>query len=130
MAYMVMKSPAVTIDIMVEKKYLPQLVSYIARMGCVYASERESGPVKGREYVILKDISSNSGKGVGELFNLFYSMAWPTKMGDPEDKFYIMLNTRKRERKDVGENRSETSQGCDSGDQRESTINTESGSDC
>ena len=127
MNYIIQKDPAVRIDLMTDKQYLPTLVSYCQRMGCKYEKEVECKPIKGREYVVLKDISGKNGAGVGELIGLFYSLEWGSLIeGETQKKFYILINRRRKAKKHAGKNRKETGAGSDGGNSGEPAGNAES----
>lgn len=130
MAYVVCKHPMIQMDLMVKKKYWPNLVSYMERCECTYESEKEYDPGNGETYVCIKDVQSIRGYGLGELIGLFYGMEWASVTGvRPEvDKFYICLNPRKRGKKDHdGENRAEADPGRKGGDSGESSGSAEHG---
>lgn len=127
MPYIVCKHPAVRMDIVVKKEYEPQLVGYFERMGCKYEKEDPYTPMKGVEYVILRDISAANGRSIGELLGLFYSLEWGHLVeGKESDKFYIMVNPRRKKKgakKHVQTNRPEPDQGSHSGNSGESSGN-------
>ena len=128
MNYIIQKDPSIRIDLMVEKRFLPTMVSYCQRMGCKYEKETECKPIGDRNYVVLKDISGKNGATVGELIGLFYSLEWGTLMeGENQKKFYILINRRKKAKKHAGKDRKETGEGRDSGDSGESAGNPGSG---
>jgi hypothetical protein len=130
MGYVIIKNPAVQMDLMVKKQYQPQLVSYMERMGVRYANE-VTGTIwedSTEEWVKLYDISGESGKSVGELIGLFYSLEWGHLTAEDEDKFYIMLHpARKGKRKHARKNRKETGTGSNGGDSGESSGYSEPG---
>ena len=121
MSYVVIKNSSIKMDLVVKKEYQPQLVSYIERMGCTYAKET-AGEKNG--FVCLHDISAPCGRNIGELIGLFYSLEWGHLVeGLPDDKFYILLNTRKKAKKHVHKNRKETDSGSEGGDRGEPSGN-------
>ena len=130
MNYIVHADPNVTLDLMVEESFYPQLVSYCERMKCKYVEERTVKPVKDRNYHVLKDITGPNGASVGELLGLFYSLEWGTLMdGETQKKFYIMINQRRKgKKKNAGKNRKEADQGSNGGDSGESSGYSEPGS--
>ena len=129
MNYVVCANPNVTLDLMVDEEFYPQLVSYVTRMGCKYAKERTAKPIKGRKYHVLKDITGPNGGAVGELLGLFYSLEWGTlAKGESQRKFYIMINQkRKGTKKHAGKTRKENAKGSDIGTSGESSGNPGSG---
>ena len=124
MSYVVIKNPAIRIDLVVKKEYLPQLVGYISRMGCTYEAEQDKD-----DWVCLMDISGPTGRHIGDTLGLFYSLEWGHLVeGKPEDKFYILLNMRrKKAKKNVHKNRKEADQGSDGGNSGESAGYSEPG---
>ena len=121
MNYSIMMHPVVRMDLIVDRKFEPQLVGYIQRMGCTYAEERNINgfePSGKKEWVILKDVKGPNGGKLGELIGLFYSLEWGNLMsGDEQSKFYIIMNPRRKGKKDnVCADRKETGTGSDSGD--------------
>lgn len=129
MNYVVFANPNVTLDLMVDEEFYPQLVSYCQRMGCKYAKERTAKPFKGRKYRVLKDITGPNGSAVGELLGLFYSLEWGTIVeGGTQRKFYILINQRRKgKKKNAGKNRKEVGKGSDGGDSGESSCDPGSG---
>ena len=128
MNYIIHKDPAIRIDMMVDKQFLPTIASYCQRLGCKYEKEVECKPIGERQYVVLRDISGRNEAAVGELIGLFYSLEWGTLMeGETQKKFYILINRRKKAKKHAGRDRKETGEGRESGDSGESACNTGSG---
>lgn len=129
--YVLCKSPVVKLDLMVAEKYSAQLVSYIQRMGCTYASDDKTEPVKGRAYRVFHDIQQKNGHNLAELIGLFYSLEWGSlREGDEDSKFYMMLTPHRKgkgKKKHVCEDRKETDSGSDSGDRGEPAGNPEPG---
>lgn len=113
--YVINKEPGIQIDLMVKRKYLPQLVGYIERMGCGYKKEitRELKALN-EEWVTLKDISSENGAGIGQLLGLYYSMDWQALAEGAEDKFYILIH-KARGKRHGGKNRKKAGSGREAG---------------
>lgn len=129
MNYIVHADPNVSLDLMVEESFYPQLVSYFERMKCRYTEERAVKPVKDRNYRVLKDISGPNGASVGELLGLFYSLEWGSlREGETGKKFYIMIHQRRKgKKKNAGKNRKEADQGSNGGDSGEPAGYSEQG---
>ena len=126
--YIVCKSPVVRLDMMVKEEMHAQLVSYMMRTGCVYESEEKCNPGNGTKWVCLKGIEGPSGYSLGELIGLFYSLEWGNLIEGHEDKFYLILNTKKKgKKKHVREDRQETDTGCESGNTGEPGVAAEPG---
>ena len=127
MSYIICKSNNVQMDLMVLKKYQPQLVGYMRQYGCTYDREDE-WEHKGKKYVVLKDIRGKRGKSLGDVIGLFYSLEWNSLIeGSSEDKFYITMNARRRAKNHADADRTETCEGGDSRNEREPAGNPESG---
>ena len=117
MGYSICKNPGIRLDLMVEAKYYPQLVGYFQRMGCTYTEERRAEPGNGKQYAVLTDVQGKNGRAVGELIGLFYSLEWASLKDGTDDKFYILLNPRKKgKKKNVHKNRKETDAGSNAAD--------------
>lgn len=129
MAYIVCKAPGVCVDLMVRKEYWPKLVSHIQRCSCTYEKEVEVDLGDGNEWLCVKDIRSMYGYELGTLLGLFYGMEWDnmTKNGAKEEKYYLLINNRKREKKNDGKTGSETDAGSIRGAVGKSAGNTRFG---
>ena len=126
--YIVCKSPVVRLDLMVKKELHAQLVSYFERTGCTYEKEDAGNPGNGEEWVCLKNIEAKRGSDIGELLGLFYALEWGNLVEGHDDKFYIIMNAKKKgKKKHVREDRKEVDSGSDSGDSGESGEPAEPG---
>lgn len=115
MAHVICKHPMVRLDLRVKKQHWPKLASMIGRCQCHYEAEFESKvDSTGEEWITLKDVQSLRGDQLGNLIGLFYSMEWDSVTEGKEDKFYIMLNMKKREKKYDHEHREKVGPGCES----------------
>ena len=126
MNYILMKDNSIRLDLIVDREFLPQMVGYVTRMGCTYTEEKQIEGIKGRDYVLLRDIQGPTCASVGELLGLFYSLEWGsvTKGGDGR-KFYIMLNSRRKGRKkNADKDRKEAGKGSHCGDHGEPSGNS------
>ena len=102
MSYVICKHPAVRIDLLCKKEFWPKLVSDIQRCECTYEKEEQLTYEDGSEWVRLTDVTSLRGYELGALIGLFYGLEWGSVTrpnNGQEDKFYIMLNLRKRGKK-------------------------------
>ena len=128
MSYILHKSPAIKMDIMVLKEFQPQLIGYMQRMNCTYAKEEEIDPKNGKIYILLSDITSKNGKNLGELIGLYYSLEWGHLNDERDDKFYIILNPRRKKgKKNVHKDRKETDGRSESGNGGEAAGDSGSG---
>ncbi len=119
-SFVLFSNPGVRIDIMILQKYWPKLVSIIERTDCRYYKEDWMELDNGQKYVILRDVKADRPNKLGELIGLFYSLEWDSLTdtpaeNKPPEKFYILIKPRKKGRKHVQENRTETGAGCESG---------------
>ena len=129
MGYIVCKDPHIRIDFMVREEHQAELVGYIRRMNCEYKKEVRSDLGNGDVWVCLKDIRPAKregggrvyGKQLGELIGLFYSIEWTNLTEGKEDKYYLMLTDRRRE-KYAGKNRKKADQRSEGGDAGESNA--------
>ena len=113
--YIVCKSPVVRLDLMVKKELHAQLVSYFERTGCTYEKEDAGNPGNGEEWVCLKNIEAKRGSDIGELLGLFYALEWGNLVEGHDDKFYIIMNAKKKgKKKNVREDRKEADSGSES----------------
>lgn len=120
MSYVICKHNNVRIDLMVRKKYQAQVVSMLERMHCRYESEEECNPNPGDTWVCLKDLSGENGAYLGEALGLFYAMEWDNLIEGVNEKYYILINPRRKEKKkDVHENRTEADPGSEGGNSGE-----------
>jgi hypothetical protein len=118
MSYIISKNDNVRLDIMIVKKYQPQLIGYMRQYGCTYDREVDWKSDKDNHYVILKDVKGEHGRDLGEVIGLFYSLEWNKLIdGSSEDKFYITLNARRRAKDHAGKDRKETGEGRDGGNE-------------
>lgn len=112
MSYVICKDPGIRMDMMVKKKYAPQLVGYIRQKGCTYTREIEKKIRETEEeWIVLMDITGKNGKAIGGLLEIFCCMDWESKVFGDDDKFYILLNRRKGKKKYVQKNRSQAGTG-------------------
>lgn len=126
--YIVSKSPVIRMDLMVKKEFQPQLVSYIERTGCTYEREDYSKPIDGSEWVCLKNVQGKTGWNLGELLGLFYSLEWGSNTEERVDKFYVILNAKKKgKKKNVCINRKEAGSGRKGGNAGETTGDIQPG---
>lgn len=124
MGYVISKSPDVRINLMVKQEYQAEVVSYCTRMHCRYKKERIFEPGNGETWVTLVDVEPEEGGGrnLGELIGLFYSLEWQNLTEGKQDKFYIVLGTKREKgrKKHARKNRQKTGQRGESGDAGES----------
>ena len=121
MSYIICKHPACRIDLMVLENYWPQLASYVERCDCTYFKEDHVELPGGDKYVILRDVRSFKAYMVGELMKLFFKMESENpESEDGKQKFYILIKPRKKGKKIVSEDRTETDAGSEGGDSGES----------
>lgn len=122
----IVKSPVVQIDIMVLQEYWPKLVSMIQEAGCKYDKEQWTELPTGSLYIRLENIQSEHEYQLGNLIGSLYAL----ESDEPKDhKFYILVKTKKKVKKNDLENRSETGTGSESGDSGESSGNSGNGED-
>ena len=115
MSYVICKEPGIKIDLMAKKQYQPQLVGYVRTAHCTYDKE-VIRVIKGlnEEWVVLKNVTAENGKDVGQLIGLFYSMDWIGLTAGAEDKFYILIH-KARGKKHGGKNRKKADSGREGG---------------
>ena len=122
----IVKSPVVQIDIMVLQEYWPKLVSMIQEAGCKYDKEQWTELPTGSLYIRLENIQAEHEYQLGNLIGSLYAM----ESDEPKDrKFYILVKTKKKVKKNDLENRQETGAGSESGDSGESSGNSGNGED-
>lgn len=128
MSYILCKHSDVKLDLAVKKKYWPKLTSVFQRTGCKYESETEY-KIKNEQWIKLGDIRSEKGYEIGALISLFYALEFDSLAENKgkEDKFYILINPVRKEKKHVRKDRKEVSAGRKGGNSGEPAGIAESG---
>ena len=115
MAINICKNPEVRIDIMVEKKYWPAIVTIIADREGSYFKEDHT-KVKDREYVLIRDVKTVHGYELKLLFDDLDRFEMNKVLGDGEDpKIYILIKPRRKGKKYVQKHREEAGTGSEGG---------------
>ena len=113
MAYIIRTHPAIRMDLVVKKEYWPKMAGIFQRCGCTYEKE-EPYEVRGSgEWIRLIDVHGDRGWQTGTLIGLFYALEWD-QIGEGkglDDKFYILLNPRRKEKKHVRKDRKKAGSG-------------------
>lgn len=115
MSYVIFKEPGIKIDLRVKKQYLPQLVGYVRSAHCAYDKEAiQVIKELNEEWAVLKNVTAENGKDLGQLIGLFYSMDWIGLTAGAEDKFYFVIH-KARGKKHGGKNRKKADSGREGG---------------
>ena len=124
MSYIISKNPDIHVNLMVKKEYMPELVSYVQRVGCKYEKEVLFDPGNGEEWVTLTNVNGSNGRDLGDLIGLFYSIEWKTLTEGKHDKFYMILGTNEKKgvKNYAGKNRTKIGQRSEGGDAGESSA--------
>lgn len=134
MPYILHQHPGVRIDLAVKKEYLPRLAGTFRRCECVYEREEPYEVKEKGEWVKLIDVHGDKGWKTGALMSLFFALEWSGTGGKAgrglEDKFYILVSPRRKEKKKhVRQDREEAGTGSEGGDPGESAGDIRYGQD-
>lgn len=131
MPYIIHRHPAIRIDLVMKKVYWPKMAGIFQRCGCTYEREDPYELRKKGEWIRLVDIRGEKGWQTGALISLFYSLEWDALGSGQglEDKFYILVNPRRKEKKHVRKDRKEAGAGSEGGDRGEPAGDIRPGQD-